>query len=128
MSKKILNIVFVIGSILILVSSVLVMEGIVWGKYGFASGVGLFIIGRMSMIYTGNDFRLKRLNRFYFLSSLFLVIASYLQFKNSGPWVVMLLLVAITEFYTSIRASAYEKSNESSDSSSNDLPSGYNKK
>lgn len=115
MNAKVTNIIFAIGALLVLVSAVLVMEGIFWGKYSFAAGITLFIISRMKMVYTGKDFRLKRLNRFYFLSSVFLVIASYLQFKGHGSWVVLLLLVAVTEFYTSIRASYYEKSTASSD-------------
>jgi hypothetical protein len=109
MSKKIVNIVFAIGSVLVLISSVLVMENVVWGKYTFAAGAALFVIGRMKMVYTGDDFRLKRLNRMYFLSSLFLVAVSYMQFKGLRSWVAVLLMVAITEMYTTLRASWYEK-------------------
>jgi len=111
MNAKILNVIFAIGAVLILVSSVLVMENVVWGKYSFAIGVAFFIISRMKMAYTGSDFRLKRLNRFYFFSAMFLVIASTLQFRSNSSWVVFLLMVAIMEFYTSVRASVYEKSN-----------------
>jgi hypothetical protein len=109
MSKKIVNIVFAIGSVMVLISSVLVMENVVWGKYAFAAGAALFVIGRMKMVYTGDDFRLKRLNRMYFLSSLFLVAVSYMQFKGLRSWVAVLLMVAITEMYTTLRASWYEK-------------------
>ena len=123
MNVKIMNIIFAIGALLVLVSAVLVMEGVYWGKYSFATGITLFIIGRMNMVYTGKDFRLKRLNRFYFLSSVFLVIASYLQFKGNGSWVVLLLMVAITEFYTSIRSSYYEKSEVSSGEAKSPNPS-----
>jgi hypothetical protein len=108
MNLKVLNIVFVLGAFLILVSSVLVMENVLWGKYCFAAGTVLFAIFRIKMTYKGDDFRLKRLNRFYFMSVLFLGIASYLQFKGYNFWVVLLLLVAILEFYTSVRASYYE--------------------
>ncbi|MDD2611733.1 MAG: hypothetical protein PHR38_02980 [Bacteroidales bacterium] len=110
MNKKILNIVFAVGAILVLISSVLVMEHIVWGKYVFASGVALFFFSRLKMTYAGNDFRLKRLNRLYFLSSLALVVASCLQFRGNGGWIVLLLIVAILEFYISLRVGMYEKS------------------
>ncbi|MDD4922037.1 MAG: hypothetical protein PHS30_06110 [Bacteroidales bacterium] len=111
MNTKLLNIIFAVGAILILVSSVMVMENILYGKYVFASGVFLFFISRLKMTYSGTDFRLKRLNRLYFLSSLALVIASCLQFRGDNSWIVLLLIVAILEFYTSMRASVYEKSN-----------------
>lgn len=109
MNAKVLNIFFAIGLFLILISSVLVMENVSWGKYCFATGTALFALCRIKMVYKGEDFRLKRLNRFYFMSVLFLAIASYLQFKGYNFWVVLLLLIAILEFYTSVRASYYEK-------------------
>jgi len=110
MNKKLLNIVFTVGAILVLISSVLVMEHVVWGEYAFASGVALFFFSRLKMAYSGNDFRLKRLNRLYFLSSLALVVASCLQFRGNGGWIVLLLIVAILEFYISLRVGMYEKS------------------
>jgi Ca2+/Na+ antiporter len=110
MSEKILNIVFAIGAILLLISSVLVMENVAWGKYCFAAGVGLFVLSRSKMLYFGNDFRLKRLNRLHFLTTALLVICSTLQFKGNNSWIVLLLVVAVTEFYVSMRASSYEKS------------------
>ena len=109
MSKKIINAMFIAGSILVLVSSVLVMEHVTWGKYAFAVGAAFFVLSRMKMTYTGSDFRLKRLNRMYFLSSMFLVGVSYMQFKGLNSWVALLLMVAITELYTSVRVSWYEK-------------------
>lgn len=110
MNAKLLNAIFATGAILVLISSVLVMEHVFWGRYAFAAGVVLYSLSRLRMTYTGSDFRLKRLNRLYFLSSMLLVIASYLQFKEAGGWIVLLLIVAILEFYISIRVGAYEKS------------------
>jgi len=110
MNKKLLNIVFTVGAILVLISSILVMENVVWGKYAFASGVALFFFSRLKMAYSGNDFRLKRLNRLYFFSSLALVVTSCLQFRENGGWIVLLLIVAILEFYISLRVGMYEKS------------------
>jgi len=109
MNARILNIIFAVGSSLILISSVLVMENVAWGKFCFAVGTIFFAFCRIKMAYKGDDFRLKRLNRFYFFSVLFLATSSYLQFKGYHFWVVLLLLVAITEFYASVRTSYYEK-------------------
>ena len=119
MNKKFLNTVFTIGAILVLISSVLVMEHVFWGKYCFAVGVALFMISRSRMTYTGKDFRMKRLNRLYFLSSMFLAVAAYLQFQNNNSWIVLLLIVAIIEFYTSMRFTFYEKENAQAKESEN---------
>jgi len=109
MNTKLLNAFFAIGAILVLISSVLVMENVSWGKYCFAVGVGLFILSRSKMIYLGDDFRLKRLNRLYFLSSILLVISAILIFRVIGMWILLLLITALNEFYISIRFSLYEK-------------------
>jgi len=111
MNTKLLNAIFAIGAILVLISSVLVMENVTWGKYCFAVGVGLFILSRSKMIYIGKDFRLKRLNRLYFLSSILLVLSAILIFRLIGMWIPLLLITAINEFYISVRFSLYEKEN-----------------
>lgn len=109
MLKKIYNIFFIVGAILILISSVMVMEHVLYSKYVFAAGVAMYIVSRMRSTYEGEDFRLKRLNRLYFLSSLFMLGASYMQFKNLNSWVAVMLMAALTELYVAVRYSWYEK-------------------
>jgi hypothetical protein len=109
MAKRIFNVVFIIGAMTILISSVLVMEEVAWGKYAFAVGTAMYIVSRMRGTYYGKDFRLKRLNRLNFLSALFMLAASYMQFKGMRSWVAVLLMSALTELYTAIRLSWYEK-------------------
>lgn len=112
MMKKVSRITqwaFIAGAVLLLLSSVLVMERVFWGKYTFAAGVVLFAVSRQRMLYTGSDIRLKRINRLYTFTSILLVVASALQFKNNEGWIVLLLIVAITELYTSMRLTHYEK-------------------
>lgn len=94
---------------MILVSSVLVMEHVAIGKYLFSIGAALYILTKFQQQYTGDDFRLKRLNRNYLINSFLLVGIAYLQFKTLTAWVVLLLLVALLEMYSSLRQSAYEK-------------------
>jgi len=118
MLKKVYNVLFMLGAILVLVSSVLVMENVLWGKYVFAVGTALFIVSRMRSTYEGEDFRLKRLNRLYFLSSLFMLGVSYMQFKGLKSWVAVLLMVALTELYVAVRISWYEKENKEKDGTS----------
>jgi len=109
MIRKLKSVTFVLGAVLILVSSVLVMEHVQWGKYAFAIGAALYIINRKNQNYEGFDFRLKRLNRFNFINSILLVVISYLQFKDRNYWVILLLIVAILEMYATFRAEVYEK-------------------
>jgi len=112
MLKKFYNVLFALGAILVLISSVLVMENVLWGKYLFAAGTAMFIVSRMRSTYEGEDFRLKRLNRLYFLSSLFMLAVSYMQFKGLKSWVAVLLMVALTDLYVAVRISWYEKENK----------------
>lgn len=109
MKQTLLTITYIAGAILILVSAVLVMERVAMGKYLFSIGAALYILTKFQQQYTGDDFRLKRLNRNYLINSFLLVGIAYLQFKTLTAWVVLLLLVALLEMYTSIRQAAYEK-------------------
>lgn len=119
MIKKIYNLFFIVGAILILISSVLVMEHVLYSKYLFAVGVAMYIVSRMRSTYEGEDFRLKRLNRLYFLSSLFMLGASYMQFKGLNSWVAVLLMSALTELYVAVRFSWYEKENKARENEKN---------
>ncbi len=112
MIKKIYNIFFIVGAILILISSVMVMEHVLYSKYVFAVGVAMYIVSRMRSTYEGDDFRMKRLNRMYFMSSLFMLGASYMQFKNLNSWVAVMLMAALTELYVAVRLSWYDKENK----------------
>jgi signal transduction histidine kinase len=112
MINKIYGVTFIVGAVLILISSVLVMEHVAYSKYAFAAGVAMYIVSRMRSTYQGDDFRLKRLNRLYFLSSIFMLIASYMQFKGLNSWVAVLLMSALTELYVAVRFSWYERENK----------------
>jgi phosphatidylserine synthase len=109
MDKKIFDYLLAAGAILILISSVLVMENILWGKYAFAAGSLFYIISRLKMKYEGDDFRLKRFNRNIYISSLLLAGTCYLQFKGTNIWVVLLFMAALLELYSTFRISAIEK-------------------
>lgn len=115
MDNKILNVLFFIGALLVLVSSVVVMENIFWGKYTFAVGAAFYIIIRVLMKYRGEDSRISRLNRSYTVSVVLMLFASYLQFKNNNIWVILLLLIALIELFTNLRIAWYEKNPEIKD-------------
>jgi hypothetical protein len=109
MNQKAQTLLFVLGAGLILVSAVLVMEHVSWGKYAFALGTALYILSRLRRTYTGSDFRIKRLERYNVVNAILLVVSSYLQFKGRNAWVVLLFLVACLELFISLRLSWYEK-------------------
>ena len=109
MDKRIFDYLLAAGAILILITSVLVMENVSWGKYAFAAGSLFYIIARLKMKYEGDDFRLKRFNRNIYISSLLLVATCYLQFKGTNVCVVLLFVTALLELYSTFRISSIEK-------------------
>jgi len=112
MSKDTLNnLLFTLAAVLILISSVLVMEHQAWARFSFAAGVVLYIAHRALTAYKGDDFRLKRLNRMFAFNAIVLILAVYLMFKNSNSWVAILLIVAVIELYTAFRSASYQKEN-----------------
>ena len=113
MSKSILKDgLFVLAAVLILCSTVLVMEHQAWARYTFAAGVILYIVHRAITAYKGSDFRLKRLNRMFAFNAIIFILAVYLMFKESKSWIAALLIVAIVELYVSFRSGAYRKDNQ----------------
>lgn len=109
MIKRLQSIFYVLGTLLLLVSAVLVMEHIRYGTYLFAIGASMVILNKLWNQYRGDDFRLKRMNRYQLFSAILLVGCSYLQFHDQNSWVVLLLIVAVLELFVSFRISAYEK-------------------
>jgi hypothetical protein len=69
----------------------------------------MVIMNKLWNQYRGDDFRLKRMNRYQLFSAILLVGCSYLQFHDQNSWVVLLLIVAVLELFVSFRISAYEK-------------------
>ncbi|MDD3166529.1 MAG: hypothetical protein PHN20_03750 [Bacteroidales bacterium] len=107
--QKNVSILFALGAVILLFSSVLVMEGVLWGKYAFALGGLLYLFSRYLMRYTGDDLRKRRLNRLYATTSILIVLAGWLQFKQDNSWILLLLVVALAEFYGNMRQHWYEK-------------------
>lgn len=106
------DIFYIIGTVCILISAILVMKEIKWAEYYFAFGSVLYIINKIKTLYNGNDFRLKRLNRYSIINSVLLIVISYLQFKLNNIWVIFLFIFALIELYVSMRVSYYTKQDE----------------
>ncbi len=113
MSKNALkDLLFILAAVLILISSVLIMEQHAWARFSFAAGVVLYIAHRAITAYRGSDFRLKRLNRMFAFNAIVLMLAVYLMFKDGKSWVAILLIVAVIELYVAFRSASYQKENE----------------
>lgn len=73
--------------------------------YVFSVGaLGLIILSFITMqqLLT-DDFRIKRLYRINFITSLFLALAAYCMFISSGLWVIAVLIYAVNAIYISYR-------------------------
>lgn len=109
MNEKVNGFLLAAGGVLILISSVLVMESVIIGKYFFAAGSLFYIISRLKMKYEGENYKIKRLNRYIYVTSLLLLAICYFQFIGNNSWIVLLMITAIVELYSTLRVSWYEK-------------------
>jgi hypothetical protein len=78
-----------------------------FAPYVFSIGAAVIIYLQGKIAYESNtgDKRKQRLARLGFLTSLMLGVAAYFMFTgpNSGAWVVMVLMYALSSFYQSFR-------------------------
>ncbi len=104
--KKIQYIIFTIAGTLTIAGAIAQIAEFKYTPYIFASGSILLIYSHLKVIFSRKEdnFRLKRLSRIGFISSLMLIIANYFMFTGSNAWVVFLLIYAITIFFLSFRS------------------------
>ena len=99
-----------------------------WAPYVFAPGALLFASMQMRQSYEGTNFTIRRLRRIMLISDLLFLIAALMMFANQANffgmdfliyikyvhnnWIIVLLLAAILQLYTSHRiANELEKEN-----------------
>jgi hypothetical protein len=73
--------------------------------YVFSVGaLGLIVLSFITMQqFTSDDFRMKRLYRINFITSLFLALSAYLMFTSSSLWVLAILIYAVNALFLSFR-------------------------
>lgn len=90
-----------------------------WAPYVFAPGSLLFAAVQMRQTYEGTNFTIRRLRRIMLISDVLFLIAALMMFANQANflglnfliyikyvhnnWIVILLLAAILQLYTSHR-------------------------
>ena len=99
-----------------------------WAPYVFAPGALLFASMQMRQSYEGTNFTIRRLRRIMLISDILFLIAALMMFANQANffgmdfliyikyvhnnWIIVLLLAAILQLYTSHRiANELEKEN-----------------
>ena len=99
-----------------------------WAPYVFAPGALLFASMQMHQSYEGTNFTIRRLRRIMLISDILFLIAALMMFANQANffgmdfliyikyvhnnWIIVLLLAAILQLYTSHRiANELEKEN-----------------
>ena len=119
--NKIENIILLLGAVMMVVGSGanLFMQG--WAPYVFAMGVIAFVLMQLKQRYEGNDIVVRRLRRMVIMSDMLLLLSAVLMFANMGNifgfdaityikyihnnWVIVLLVAAMLQLYTSHRIS-----------------------
>ena len=90
-----------------------------WAPYVFASGALLFVAMQLRQRYEGREFTIRRLRRIQIISDFLFLVAGLLMMANQqnflgldqlsyikyvhNNWVVVLLVAAVLQLYTSHR-------------------------
>ena len=120
--SRVENIIYIAGAVLLVVGAAL---GLFWrdgAPYVFAVGAVCFASMQMLQRYEGDNFTIRRLRRIMVLSDVLILVAAVLMFAGNGNplgfdqityisyirgnWVVLLLLAAVLQLYTTYRISS----------------------
>jgi len=120
--SRVENIIYIAGAVLLVVGAAL---GLFWrdgAPYVFAVGAVCFTSMQMLQRYEGDNFTIRRLRRIMVLSDVLILVAAVLMFAGNGNplgfdqityisyirgnWVVLLLLAAVLQLYTTYRISS----------------------
>ena len=115
------NTIFILGALLMVVGSGANLFFASWAPYLFAVGTLAFSLMQFKQKYEGTNVILKRLRRLVILSDVCLLLTAVMMFANMdnlfrldtltyikyvhNNWVVVLLVAAILQLYTSHRIS-----------------------
>ena len=104
MMKKVQQILYICGGILLVMGAALYITQWPWAPYIYV--IGSFLFGAMQMLdrYTGKNFILLRLRRQQILGAIALMLAGVLMFAcKHNEWILCLLVGCIFELYTAFR-------------------------
>lgn len=117
--SKIETALFLLGGMLMVIGAGATVFGQSWAPYVFAPGALLFASMQMRQTYEGTNFTIRRLRRIILISDILFLIAALMMFANQANffgldfliyikyvhnnWIIVLLLAAILQLYTSHR-------------------------
>ena len=115
------NAILLLGSVMMVIGSGANIFAQVWAPYVFAIGTMGFVLMQLRQKYEGGNLVLKRLRRMVVISDTCLLLTAVLMFANMdnlfgldaitylkyvhNNWVVVLLVAAMLQLYTSHRIS-----------------------
>lgn len=94
--------IYLISAVLILVSAVLYLMIPSVAPWIMALSVAAFSTITALSPYPGKSIRGKRLFNFQVLSSVLMVVATFLMFRNNNLWALVMLLGAVFLLYSAI--------------------------
>lgn len=109
MNEKVRNILLAVSALFILAGTALYLFHLPFTVYIFAAGAVGMTVARITNHYTGPNFRLKRLYRIEIIAALITVGSAWFMFKNQNEWILLLLVAAFLQLYTSFIIPKVEK-------------------
>ncbi len=117
--SKVETLLLLLGGLLMVIGSGASIFLQAWAPYVFAPGALLFAAMQMRQRYEGTNFTIRRLRRIMLISDVLFLIAALMMFANQANffgmdfliyikyvhnnWIVILLVAAILQLYTSHR-------------------------
>ena len=109
--KKVQQIIYILGGILLIAGAALYITRWVGAPYVYIAGS--FMFGAMQMLdrYTGKNLILRRLRRQQLLGAIALMLTGILMLTcKHNEWILCMLVGCLTELYTAFRIpQEYEK-------------------
>ena len=115
------NVILLVGAVMMVVGSGANLFMQMWAPYVFAMGTVAFVLMQLKQRYEGTNLVVRRLRRMVIMSDVLLLLSAALMFANMGNcfgfdaityikyihnnWVVVLLIAAMLQLYTSHRIS-----------------------
>lgn len=115
------NAILVIGAVMMVIGSGANIFAQSWAPYVFAMGTIGFVLMQLKQKYDGDNVAIKRLRRMVIISDVCLLLAAVMMFANMdnlfrldaityikyvhNNWVVVLMVAAMLQLYTSHRIS-----------------------
>lgn len=108
MSNKCAFVLYVVGYILVIISTLLFIFQKYIGleeyiPYLFCAGVAVAIVGRIFTLPKAEGFRQKRLNILLAVAAVLLLASAYLMVKNNHAFIIALIITAFIDLFTAIR-------------------------